>query len=102
MTPEIQQQPLKMWLHAFLPLVLLGILLVFFLKFGPLGVFSSTLVPLENAFIQKVWFSPDHMSIEVFNDGPEAVIIAQVLVNDAYWQFSMLPDTELQPLEHGT
>ncbi len=101
MTPEIQHQPMKMWIHAFLPLVLLGILLVVFLKFGPLGVFSSTIVPLENVFIQKVWFSPDHMSVEVFNDGPEAITIAQVLVNDAYWHFSMDPDTELLPLEHG-
>jgi zinc transporter ZupT len=101
MTPEMQPQPVKMWTRALLPLVLLGILLVVFLKFGPLGVFSSTIIPLENAFIQKVWFSPDHMSIEVFNDGPEPIIVAQVLVNEAYWQFSMQPFTTLQPLEHG-
>jgi zinc transporter, ZIP family len=105
MSPANQEpaaQPMSMWMRALLPLMLLAILLGIFLKFGPLGVFSSAIVPLENAFIQKIWLTTDHFSVEVFNDGQEPITIAQVLVNDAYWQFSMSPSATLQPLEHGT
>src|SRR3989344_5103372 len=98
--PE-KQSKVKFLMRALLPLILLGILLLVFVKFGPLGVFKSSVVPIENIFIQRVVFSPDHISLEVFNDGPEPVTIAQVLVNDAYWQFEMAPSTTLEPLYHG-
>ena len=94
-----QQSKLKFWLKGLLPLILLAVLLVFFLKFGPLGVLKSNIVPLEKAFIQRVVFSTEHITLDVFNDGPEPVTIAQVLVNDAYWQFEILPSSTLQPLE---
>ena len=98
--PE-KQSKIEFWMKALLPLILLGILLLIFVKFGPLGVFKSSVVPIENIFIQRVVFSPDHISLEVFNDGPEPVTIAQVLVNDAYWQFEMTPTTTLEPLDRG-
>src|SRR3989338_6151353 len=98
--PE-KQRKVKFLMRALLPLILLGILLLVFVKFGPLGVFKSSVVPIENIFIQRVVFSPDHISLEVFNDGPEPVTIAQVLVNDAYWQFEMAPAATLEPLDKG-
>ncbi|MBI3035103.1 metal transporter [Candidatus Woesearchaeota archaeon] len=92
---------LKLWASALSPVFLLLILLFVFVKFGPLGVFKASVPPIENAFVQRVIFSPEHMALEVFNDGPEPVTIAQVLVNDAYWQFEMAPDSTLKPLEKG-
>lgn len=96
-----QKNKSKFWISALMPLILLGILLFVFVKFGPLGVFKSTVVPIENIFLQKVTFSPEHISVDVFNDGPEPVTIAQVLVNDAYWKFDMEPSNTLEPLEKG-
>src|SRR3989338_2526088 len=101
MEQEIKQNKLKLWISALLPVILLVILLLLFLKFGPLGVFKSTVVPIEKAFIQRVVFSPEHITLEVFNDGPEPVTIAQVLVNEAYWQFEMTPSNILEPLQRG-
>src|SRR3989344_2967420 len=98
--PE-KQSKVKFWSRALLPLILLGILLLMFIQFGPLGVFKSTVVPIENIFIQRIIFSPEHISLELFNDGPEPVTIAQVLVNDAYWQFEMTQSTTLEPLDRG-
>src|SRR3989338_3119423 len=98
--PE-KQNKVQFWARALLPLLLIGLLLIMFIQFGPLGVFKSTVVPIENIFIQRVVFSPEHISLEVFNDGPEPVTIAQVLVNDAYWQFEIIPNTALEPLDHG-
>ena len=92
---------IKFWTKVLLPLILVGILLLIFVKFGPLGVFKSNIVPIEKIFIQRVVFSPEHISLEVFNDGPEPVTIAQVLVNDAYWKFAMSPSNILNPLDKG-
>ena len=92
---------IKLWTAAFLPLILLAILLLVFVKFGPLGVFKSTIVPIEKIFIQRIDFSPEHISVDVFNDGPEPVTISQVLVNDAFWKFEMSPGNTLSPLNRG-
>ncbi len=96
-----QQSKLRLWISALSPVFLLVVLLLVFLKFGPLGVFKSTVPPIENAFIQRVIFSPEHITLDVFNDGPEPVTIAQVLVNDVYWKFNMEPSQTLEPLEKG-
>lgn len=101
MEQQEQQNKLKLWTSALMPIFLLIVLLFVFLKFGPLGVFKASVPPIENAFIQKVIFSPEHITLDVFNDGPEAVTIAQVLVNDVYWQFDMRPSQTLKPLESG-
>ncbi len=96
-----EQSKLKLWASALLPVFLLIVLLFVFLKFGPLGVFKASVPPIENAFIQKVIFSPEHITLDVLNDGPEPVTIAQVLVNDVYWKFDMKPSQTLEPLEKG-
>lgn len=90
-----------MWISALMPLILLAIFLLLFVKFGPLGVLKSTIAPIEKVFIQKVIFSPEHITVDVFNDGPEKVTISQVMVNDAYWKFDMQPSNTLKPLGKG-
>jgi hypothetical protein len=93
---------LKSGLNALLPIFLLLVLLFVFLKKGPLGVFRATVPPIEEVFIQKVTFSPEHIVLNIINDGPEPVTIAQVLVNEVYWQFQMKPSQTLKPLERGS
>src|SRR3989344_6465881 len=95
----MDQSKLKIWSSAFLPIILLILLLFVFLKFGPLGVFKSSVAPIENVFIQNVIFSPEHIALDIINDGPEPVTIAQVLVNEAYWQFTIEPSSTLNPLD---
>ena len=99
---ESKPHAAKFWITALLPLILLGILLLVFVQFGPLGVLKSNVAPIENIFIQKVIFSPEHITLKIFNDGPEPVTVAQVMVNDAYWQFSMEPSKTLNPLDKAT
>lgn len=84
-----------------MPLLLLLVLLAVFLKRGPLGVFKASVPPIEEIFIQKVTFSPEYLVVEVMNDGPEPVTIAQALVNEVYWQFTMTPSQTLAPRERG-
>ncbi len=86
---------------ALLPIVLLLILLFVFIKFGPLGVFKATLPPIEKIFIQKIVLEPEQITLKIINDGPEPVTIAQVAVNEVFWQFSMHPGNTLMPLDKG-
>jgi zinc transporter ZupT len=46
--------------------------------------------------------APGQIEVEVINDGPDEITIAQVLVDDAYWQFTMEPAGTLDRLERAT
>ncbi|MEK6222409.1 MAG: ZIP family metal transporter, partial [Chloroflexota bacterium] len=43
--------------------------------------------------------SPGHFEVHVINAGPDPVTIAQVLVDDAYWNFEIEPGNTLNRLE---
>ena len=92
---------LKFLGSALLPVILLLALLFVFLQFGPLGVFKAELPPIEKIFIQRFILEPEQIFIEVINDGPEAVTISQLTVNEVFWRFSMEPGNTLLPLDKG-
>ena len=46
--------------------------------------------------------APDGIVATVLNDGPDPVTIAQVQVDDAYWQFTVEPGPELAHLRRAT
>lgn len=88
------------WLLALLPLMLLVALVAGFLALDPLSFFSGAFPPLEQLTIQRVTFpAPHSIRLEVINGGPDPVTIAQVTVDDAYWQFTISPDNTLNRLE---
>jgi zinc transporter ZupT len=89
--------------YILLPLALLGFFFVTFLNYGPLGVFETSVAPLEDVFIERVEFRTEQIDVAMFNNGPEPVTIAQVMVNDSYWRFEMDPsDNTLEPRESGS
>lgn len=90
-----------LWGRALLPLLLLAFFLITFLRSDSLGLFKGSVPPIEEIFIERVTFSPEQIQLEIFNDGPQEVTIAQVLVNSAYWQFTMEPSPTLKPLQGG-
>lgn len=75
-----------MWASALVPLVLVLILLLLFLRFGPAGVFQAAFPPVEELTITRVTL-PDRgvLRAHAVNGGPEPVTVAQVLVDDASW-----------------
>lgn len=97
-TPPAQSR----WLWGLLPLVLLVILVGVLLRFGPLGVFKAAFPPVEELTIDRVTLQPGKMAIHVTNGGPEPVTIAQVLVDEAYWQFTMDTDPTIPRLGKTT
>lgn len=95
-------RPERRWLFGLLPLVLLAGLVVLLLRFGPLGVFQAAVPPVEELTIDRVKLEPGRFVVYVTNGGPEPVTIAQVLVDEAYWQFEITPDATVPRLGTAT
>ena len=94
---EKNRSSLRTLLIALVPFVLLG---------GLVGVIVSTgggLAHLSGPPVQKLHFKrvnlpePGTIEVRVVNDGPEPVKIAQVMVDEAYWQFEASPSSVLEP-----
>lgn len=87
---------------ALLPLLLLVGLVAIFLAVGPAGIFPGDFPPVEDLTIQRVTFTPGEIQAVVTNGGPEPVTIAQVLVDDAYWDHEIEPGRRLSRLKSAT
>ena len=74
---------------ALLPLALLGALLAWIVASGPAdAVRGDNYPPVERLTFQRVVLEPGGIAATVLNDGPDAVTIAQVQVDDAFWTFT--------------
>lgn len=91
------------WLLALIPLAMLVALVIGFVTLNPLAFFTGAYPPVEELTVQQVLFpEPGQIQLEVINGGPDPVTIAQVLVDDAYWQFEIAPDNTLDRLDTAT
>lgn len=101
LTSESRTMP--KWLLAILPLAILLLLIALFLAANPLSYFTGDFPPLEQLSIQRVMFpGKGQIQLSVINGGPDPVTIAQVLIDDAYWQFDISPGNTLQRLQQAT
>ena len=64
------------------------------------GLGDRTVPPIETLSVQRVLLpAPNLIELDVVNGGPDPITIAQVLVDEAYWQFSMEPAGTLDRLQ---
>jgi zinc transporter ZupT len=89
---------LSPWLTALVPLALLAAVVFLFLQLDPLRALTGYLPPVEILSVQRVDLQPGRMTLNVVNGGPEAVTIAQVQVDEAYWSFEVQPSATLPRL----
>jgi len=90
-------------LLALLPLVLLGALLAVIIRSGPAdAVRGENYPPVERVTFQRVMLEPGGIVVSVMNDGPDAVTIAQVQVDDAFWTFTADDGVALRHLGRTT
>jgi zinc transporter, ZIP family len=90
------------WVFAFVPLLLLGVVLAYLVVTGG-GLRDLAGPPVESLKIERITLpAPNVIRIEVVNDGPQTVTIPQVLIDDAYWQFSASPSTTISRLGRAT
>ena len=86
-------------LWAIVPLLLLAGVLVWIVRTDA-GLGARTAPPIETLSVQRVQLpAPGRIELEVVNGGPDPITIAQVLVDDAYWQFTMDPAAPLDRLQ---
>ena len=87
----MDKNKLTIWLAGILPLVLLAGLVYVFFVVGPAGIFEAAFPPIEELTVERIHLKPNEMVVHVVNGGPDAVTIAQVMVDEAYWQHSIEP-----------
>lgn len=94
---------LPAWAKGVGPLLLLAVLVLAFLRFGPVGVFRKGFPPVEELSVERIVLPrPGEIRVRVVNSGPEPVTIAQVLVDDAAWAHSLDGERMLGRLERRT
>src|SRR2546422_6954986 len=74
-----------------MPLVLLMVRGAGWGRWGPGEVLIKVFPPVEELTIDRVSLAPQMMAVHVTNGGPQPVTVAQVMVDEAYWEFSMAP-----------
>jgi zinc transporter, ZIP family len=85
---ELRSGRLPSWLLGLLPLLLIiAAVGAFALLDGP-GLGDRRGPPAEEIAVEKTTLEPGVIELTVRNDGPDAVTIAQAVVNDAFAQFS--------------
>ena len=86
----------NVWLIAVLPLILLAGLVLLLLRWGPAQALRGDgYPPVERLVFQRVTLDSDGILASVMNDGPDPITIAQVIVDDAYWRFTVEGVSEL-------
>lgn len=92
----------RIWVYGLLPLLLILLFVALFLRFGPLGVFRAAFPPVEELTVTRATLSPGRIELAVTNGGPSPVTVAQVLVDDAYWQYEIRPERTIPRLGRAT
>ena len=109
MTEQTQQVPIQVrhlnhfvWALAVMPFILLGIIAALIVATeGGLSELSGP--PVEQISIQRITLpEPGRIVVEVVNDGPQDLTIPQVLVDEAYWQFTAEPSTTVARFGRAT
>ncbi len=97
-----KRRPLPLLLVAVLPLVLVAGLLLTLKVFDPTKVFQAAFPPIEELTIERLVLRPNEIVAHVVNGGPEPVTVAQVQVDDAYWDHAMAPARTVPRLGRAT
>lgn len=85
----------RMWWWGLLPLALLALLSVALLRGGLLQFLRRGVPPVEELAFERVRLSPGKIEVQVVNGGPDPVTIAQVMVDEAFWDFRITPSAVL-------
>jgi ZIP family zinc transporter len=92
----------RRWIWGLAPLVCLAALGVLLIQAGLLDRLRGSFPPVEELTIERVTLSPGFIDIGVVNGGPEPVTIAQVMVDEAFWDFTMEPSATVNRFGRAT
>lgn len=84
-----------------LPLIALAGVIILFLNTGG-GLQLSAPAPVEDLTVERTVLKPGSIDIIVRNGSPEALTIAQVIINDAVWPMTVSPNVTIPRLGEAT
>lgn len=82
---------LPKWIWAVVPLVILLGAISLFLAENPLQSLSGNPPPVQQLTVEQTKLNENGIHLKVRANGSQPVSIAQVMVDEAYWKFSMAP-----------
>lgn len=85
-------------ISALLPIVALIVLLSIFALGDPLSVFKADLPPIEQLTFEQIRVVEGGFELTLLNGGPDPIRVAQVLIDEAYWEFEISPSPVLSRL----
>lgn len=80
------------------PIVLLAGLVLLVTQTGMLDRLRGGFPPVEELSVTRTVLEPGSIELHVVNGGPETVTVAQVLVDDAFWAFTITPSNTIPRL----
>jgi hypothetical protein len=89
---------IPLWIAVLVPLAAIGLMLALFAFGNPLSLFTANLPPIEDLNLERIKVVDGGFEVTVVNGGPDPVTIAQVLVDEAYWNFSISPGATIPRL----
>jgi zinc transporter ZupT len=89
---------LPVWIYVVIPLVALGLMLSIFAFGNPLALFTANLPPVENLTFERISVTTAGFETTLINGGPNPVTVAQVMVDEAYWDFTITPGNTIPRL----
>ncbi len=78
----------RLWLLGLVPLALMAAIVVVFALLGAPGLGERRGPPVEDLVVDKIALHPGVIEVTVRNDGPDAVAVRQVIVNDGFAPFT--------------
>ena len=91
LAPKTSTGPWLFALWIVLPLVAAGLAITWLVAADPLKYFRNGAPPIESLTFERTILGNDGIRLQVRAGGSEPIAIAQVQVDDAFWQFTLKP-----------
>ena len=101
-TPEAEAAARPAWLLGLAPLGLILAAVAIFVVLGAPGLGERNGVPVEEIVVEQTTLRPGQIELALRNDGPDALTVAQITVNDAFVPFTADDGTEIGRLGSTT
>lgn len=89
----------KLWLYGLIPLVVVALFVVGISAFDSALSRQDSPPAFEDLTIERVRITDQGFTVKVRADSPQPLVIAQVMVDGAYWAFSQKPPGPLMRIE---
>ncbi len=96
------QRSTPLWFWGLLPVFMLAVLSLVLVRTGILDFLRRGLPPIEELTFERVTLAPSLITLNIVNGGPDPVTVAQVSVDEAFWEFTIEPSPTIPRLGRAT